>query len=164
MSYILVNAVVEPEIGNPVVYYSIVIVISILIGAMMIFFSVIKKAKKARKEELDARFQNKKILFYSKNANFLGYKSKNYKQVTGSGYLVLTEEELYFLMWLPPHEIKIEITKITKIEFPELFLGKNSKKIVKINYINNEKQSDEIAWSIPKLDKIKSELKKLNLL
>ncbi len=163
MNLSFLSANITPE--NPILYYSISILVTILIGSFLLFLSVVKKAKKARYNDIMAKFQNKELLFFSKNSSFFGHKLKNYTQVRGNGYFALTKDEIYFLMWLPPKEIKINIDKITKIDFPKSFLGKSIfKPLLRVTYINDNKELDEVAWAIRELPKIKSELLKLKLI
>ncbi|MFX1274966.1 MAG: hypothetical protein ACFFBP_03800 [Promethearchaeota archaeon] len=95
-----------------------------------------------------------KILLKTKFANFYGQKSRGVLHVTGSGKLILTENELFFHQYLPKTIMHIPLSNIIGIETPKKFLSNYSgSRLLKVIYEDENGHEDEVAWVIPKLKK-----------
>ena len=112
-----------------------------------------KKFKKWAEESL-SQYSEKEIIEVTSNSNFFGQKSKGIKQIRGNGVLILTEEEIYFKLYLPKKEFRIPITSISDIQIAHSHLGKKiSHPLLKVLFINDSGSADSIAWYVPNLEK-----------
>ena len=123
------------------------------------------KLFKKRQEEIFKKFEGQKVLGAFGSANFFGLESKGVKQIRGNGVLVLTENKLYFEMWVKPRTIiEIPITSIKKIEVVKSHLYKSRfNPLLKVIFTNDMDEIDSVAWMVGKnrLDEWKDALEKL---
>ena len=120
---------------------------------------------KRRKNEILSKIENKTILLGPQSANSFGQESKGLSQIRGLGLLILTNRELIFGMYIPKRDLLILLDYIHKVSTPKSHLGKTRfKPLLKIEFTNNQGESDSIAWQIRDLDlwvnTIKNQLKK----
>lgn len=97
------------------------ILVIIIIGFFLI---KLKSIQATRAKEVLDKFKDKKLLGVSSNANFFGQESKGLAQIRGNGVLLLTENELYFEMWVPKRELNIPLAHILKVETAKSHLKK----------------------------------------
>lgn len=148
--------------ASPLFYYSVSVLLTVFVFLILVFLSVTKKAKKARLEELNAKFQDKERKFFSRNANFLGHSSIKQKQPKGSGYLLLTNDELYFLMVLPPKEINISVKNIISSKISKSYLGEEfSKNILEVKHKTLDNKEEKLAWILKNERNLLDEINKL---
>jgi hypothetical protein len=108
---------------------------------------------KKRKEELIKKMEHRNLLLGPQVANNFGQQSKGKTQVRGLGLLFLTTEEIYFGQFIPKKEFQILIDHIFAVNTPKWHLGKTkSTPLLKIEFTNNEGESDSIAWQVKDLD------------
>jgi hypothetical protein len=83
------------------------------------------------------------------DANFFGQQSLGIRQVRGGGALALVDDEIYFLRWLPQREYIVPLRDIESVEIVKSFLRKTVfRDIVKINFRNEDGESDAMAWLV----------------
>ena len=118
---------------------------------------------KKRKEEIMKKFEGHKVLIAFGSANFFGLESKGVKQVRGNGVLVLTEEKLYFEMWVKPKTIiEIPSKSIKKIDIVKSHVHKSKlKPLLKVIFINGIGEHDSVAWMVNNLEEWRNTLEKL---
>jgi len=143
------------------------LVISVVLILLIMLMNAAKKAQAKKAEEVLEKFKDKKVLSVKSNANFFGQESLGYKQARGNGVLVITEEELYFEMWLPKKTFSVPLKSITSIETPKSHLGKTKgRPLLKIIFKSEKEEEDSMAWLTGDLAKYKnlleSLLKKIN--
>ena len=126
---------------------------------------MVAKLFKKRKEEIMKKFEGKKVIGTFGSANFFGVESKGIRQVRGNGVLVLTEEMLYFEMWVKPKTIiEIPIKSIKKIDIVKSHLHKSKfRPLLKVIYTNEIGEHDSIAWMVNNLEEWRNALEKLIL-
>jgi len=126
---------------------------------------MVAKLFKKRKEEIMKKFEGKKVIGAFGSANFFGVESKGVRQVRGNGVLVLTDEKLYFEMWVKPKTIiEIPIKSITKIDIVKSHLHKSKfRPLLKVNFTNGIGEHDSIAWMVNNLEEWRNALEKLIL-
>lgn len=111
-----------------------------------------KNLEKKRAAEVLVRFKDQRIFGVSSRANFFGQESLGKTQIRGNGILVLTENELFFQMWVPQKEWSIKLIKITGVENPRVFLGKTKgRSLLKVLFKNERNEADSAAWLVNKL-------------
>ena len=126
---------------------------------------MVAKLFKKRKEEIMKKFEGKIVIGALGSVNFFGVESKGVRQVRGNGVLVLTEETLYFEMWVKPKTIiEIPIESITKIDIVKSHLHKSKfRPLLKVNFTNGIGEHDSIAWMVNNLEEWRNALEKLIL-
>lgn len=88
-----------------------------------------------------------------------GQQSHGMGQVRGTGTLALTSDTLHFQLWIPNRVLDIPLTSITNIDNPRSFLGKaTAAKLLKVEFTNEQGQSDAIAWQIRDLEDIQRQI------
>jgi len=108
---------------------------------------------KKRKAEILNKLSNKTIIFGPSSANSFGQESLGLGQVRGNGLLILTEEELFFGMYLPRKDFLIPTNLITKIDIVKSHLKKaKSRNLLKVHFTNINGNQDSIAWLVIDLD------------
>lgn len=110
---------------------------------------MIERIFKKRIKKIKDKFNELETILESNNVNFFGQQSKGYHQVRGNGVLILTKDKLYFEMWKPKKVFEISINSIQGLEITRSFLGKSRfRDLLKINFINDKKESDSAAWFV----------------
>ncbi len=99
------------------------------------------------------------LLDTRQGANFFGQHSVGMTGIRGNGILLLTDQRLYFLMWLPRKEVSIPLQNITNVEATRTFLGKTKGyKLLKVTFLNEAGEEDAAAWAIKDLDDFQAAL------
>ena len=115
---------------------------------------MLKKIFKERINEIHEKFKDKKVLIFDDISNFFGQESLGAWKIRGNGVLILTEEELFFGMWKPKKGLSISVKSILEITNPKSHLRKSTfKKLLKINFKNENGESDSVAWFVRNLNK-----------
>lgn len=118
-----------------------------ILGVFFIKYLINKRVKGI----LD-RFKGRKVLKTSPGADFFGQESLGLRQVRGNGVLILTEEELYFQMWVPNREFHIPVSSIVGVETPKSHLRKTKlKPLLKVIFNNRKNEIDSSAWLVKDL-------------
>ncbi len=108
---------------------------------------------KKRKQQIINKFDNSSLILGPSSANSFRQESLDIGQVRGNGLLILTEEELYFGMYLPRKDFHIPLNLIYEAKTTKGHLGKTkSRKLLKVEFTNIERQSDSLAWLVNDLD------------
>lgn len=125
----------------------------VLVGILPFIYAIlnlIKGLQTRREQEALAKFAGKKILASVPNANFFGQELSGYAQVRGNGMLIITEDEIYFEMWLPRREYHLPVSSIESVEIANSQLGKTrGRPLFKVNFLNEQGQRDSMAWLVP---------------
>jgi len=96
--------------------------------------------------EVAARFSERDILKQSIGANFFGRESKGMGQVRGNGALVLTGQDLWFLLVVPRREISIPLRDVTAVGTKKSHLGKSVLRPLLHVQFRSDGRDDSIAW------------------
>ena len=125
----------------------------IIVGIVIIFFAFLKRKQDEVKASFQRRFAGKKIQFMDKYALYVAKQSDKYSHFRGSGYLVLTEDELYFERQLDRKTIIIPIGSIVKAERTERLGGQSpGKMMLKVVFETQDVEQDAIAWKVKELE------------
>jgi len=88
-----------------------------------------------------------------KFAIYIARESDGYSHFQGRGYLVVTNEELYFERQLDSKIFIIPLKSIIDVGKTKRLGGQNPlKPMLKVEFMTDQGESDTIAWSIKKLD------------
>ncbi|ADQ14375.1 hypothetical protein [Halanaerobium hydrogeniformans] len=119
---------------------------------VVLYFTIknhLNKIKSKRAEELFTNYHKDRILYFSKEVDYLGRESIGKRNIVKNGSLLLTPDELHFLRWGPKEELIIPLENIKKVEEVNSFLGVNKNKaILKIEFNDQNGELDSAAWSI----------------
>ncbi len=119
------------------------------LGFWFAFLFFLKRFLKKRVKGILDKFKGRRVLKTSTGANFFGQESLGQKQVRGNGVLILTEEELYFEMWMPKREFQIPVSSIVDVETPKSHLHKTKlQPLLKVIFRNRENELDSFAWLV----------------
>ncbi len=136
------------------------ILFAILLTSAILF--VLKNVQKKREEEVRKKFKGKRILKLLPNASFIGQSSGAFGAVKGSGVLALTDEELYFELWLPKRELRIPVSDITGISTPASFQTRTVfRPLLQVDFKNANGAPDSVAWSVSELEQWKTAVERL---
>ncbi len=139
---------------------SIIIVILFVVLGIILVVTMKLQAKRAMK--VLNKFEGRKVLDIQSCANFFGQESLGHTQVRGNGVLVVTEDEIYFEMWVPKREFRILVSSIQSIETPRSHLGKTKgHPLLKVIFQNEKGERDSMAWLVKDVYSCKERLEKI---
>jgi len=119
------------------------------LGFWFVFLFFMKWFLGRRVKGILERFKGRGVLKSSPGANFFGQESLGKKQVRGNGVLILTEEELYFEMWMPKREFHIPVSSIVDVETTESHLKKTKlQPLLKVIFRDRKNELDSSAWLV----------------
>ena len=125
----------------------------IIVGIVIISFVFLKRKQDEVEASFQERFAGKKIQFMDKYALYVAKQSDGYSHFRGKGYLVLTEDELYFERQLDRKTIIIPIGSIVKAERTERLGGQSpGKMMLKVVFETQDGEQDAIAWKVKELE------------
>lgn len=116
-----------------------------LLTVLHIVFTLVRN--RMRKAILE-RFRIEDIVRADPGANFFGQQSKGMGQIRGNGALVLTADELYFVLAVPRREFSIPVSKIVEVTTPRSFLGKSILRPLLCVAYETGGERDAIAWAL----------------
>ena len=131
---------------------------------LVVLYFVIKnnlnKLKSKRAEELFTNYHKDRIIYFSKEVDYLGRESTGKSKIVKNGSLLLTSDELHFVRWVPKQELIIPLENIKKIEEVNSFLGINKNKpLLKVEFDSQNGKTDSAAWSIDNMHVWKESLR-----
>jgi hypothetical protein len=128
----------------------------VLVGIQL----VIRRFKSKFREDIKGRFAGKHVVRESIGANFFGLSSRGMAQIRGNGALVLTTDELHFVMFAPRRELTIPLSSITSVSTPRTHLGKTvGMRLLRVNFRSSSGE-DSAAWAVAGLDEWISHLRR----
>ncbi|MEX2619395.1 MAG: hypothetical protein WD250_04170 [Egibacteraceae bacterium] len=81
-----------------------------------------------------------------------GQTSKGVTQVRGNGTLVLTDDRLVFLMWMPRRELVIPLAAVEAVDTTRSHLGKTmGRDLLRVCWRDPRGGEDAIAWLLDDL-------------
>ena len=125
----------------------------ITVFIVTIFFVFLKRRQNEVEASFQKRFAGKKIRFIDKYALYIASESNGYSHFRGAGYLVLTEDELYFERQLNRKKVTIPIDSIVKAEQTRRLAGQSpGRMMLKVVFETPDGEQDAIAWRVKKLE------------
>jgi hypothetical protein len=122
-----------------------------LLVVMVVIRFAIAWLRRRTREHIRRKFAGKLIVRDSIGANFFGRLSVGMGQIRGNGVLVLTPDELYFMMFVPRREVTIPLDRITSVSTPRSHLGKTvGIKLLRVDFAS-ESGEDAVAWAVQRL-------------
>jgi len=129
-------------------YIFIGIGIIIIIG----FFVYLKKKQDELEDDFKKRFSGKNILLLDKHAEFIAQESDGFVQVRGLGYLVFTDEVLFFQRQLGNKIVLIPIHSIVQAGETRRLGGRSpGRTMLQIKFKDNSGKNDSIALLVKEL-------------
>ena len=130
------------------------IYVGILAGAIAIvwFFIILKRKQDALEENFQRLFSKAEVKRLDKHAVFKAQQSHRYSQAQGMGYLVLTDDELYFEMGLLDKVLSIPVANISKVGQANRMLGVGTlRPMLTVECEDAAGELDAIALSVKEL-------------
>jgi len=135
------------------------IVVLLVVVGIIVFFIYLKKKQDALEKAFQRRFAGKKIRFMDKYAFFVAQQSDGYSHFRGAGYLVLTDQELYFERQLGNKVVSIPKNSILQVGETRRLGGQcPGKRMLKVDFRTEEGKEDAIAWRVKELERWKDEI------
>ncbi|MFC1853896.1 hypothetical protein ACFL27_27240 [candidate division CSSED10-310 bacterium] len=133
-------------------------ILVLCIGAGFILLVIILKTilaqlRQSLRQEVSQRYPEHQILIQSLGANFFSQKSKGGTHIRGNGALVLTVEELWFLLAVPRREITIPLADIRAVSLTRSHLNKRAfRPLLTLEY-NTVDGPDVVSWLVEQPEK-----------
>jgi len=121
-------------------------------GIVTVFFVHLKRKQDEIEANFQRRFAGKKIQFVDKHALYVARESDGYSHFRGQGYLVLTEDELYFERQLVKRIIKIPTGSILKVDKTKRLAGQGPGMMLKVVFRKEDGEQDAIGWKVKELE------------
>jgi len=124
------------------------------IGIIIItgFFLYLKKKQDELENDFKKRFSGKNILLLDKHAEFIAQESDGFAQVRGLGYLVFTDEVLFFQRQLGNKVVLIPIHSIIQAGETRRLGGRSpGRTMLQIKFKDNSGKNDSIALLVKEL-------------
>ena len=148
----------ENFLNNPKTLFLCFLFVALLTGGIVVYTRMAKIRKECR-ETLAERYSKEETLCHDNGAHLLGVENIGGKEIKGSGVLLLTEKELYFLLPLPKKEITIPIKSIKRCLRATNFKGKKLQKpFLHIEYKGDSGLSG-IAVYVKDIEKFESSIR-----
>ena len=133
------------------------IVIALGCAVVVCFFVYLKKKQDELEANFQQRFSGKNIRLIDKTALFVAQESDGYSHFRGIGYLVLTDDELYFERQLVSKVVQIPITSIKNVGETYSLGGQNpGKSMLRIDFKDSSDKNDSIALRVKELERWKN--------
>lgn len=128
---------------------TIVIVVTAGLAVLLLLIGLIAGMVRRRlAAELTRRLPGRRILLQAPGASFFGLEARGVAQIRGNGALVLTPDELFFLMAVPRREIRIPLTRIAGVSLVRSHLGKTVfRNLLRVDF-HGEEGNDAAAWAV----------------
>lgn len=126
----------------------ILFVLALLFTLSLLFYVVKRIVQKKLANIIATQFDEKAILGVSTQVNFLGQHSKRLTQIRGNGALILTQEQLTFILAFPQREYTIPLHQITKVTTRKSFLLKSYFTQLLVIHFFHDEIEDSIAFEI----------------
>ena len=132
----------------------VALVLGILVFIALVFAVVmVPVARRARRIGAEVEADLGPGVRRKANARGLGLESRGAAQVRGNGWLVLTDDELRFRMWVPDRETRIPLAAITDVGTERTWLGKFvGGRLLRVRWRTPEGGEDAMAWQVRDLD------------
>ena len=121
----------------------------ILIGVvllLLLLYSLIKKFRN-RYDLFQQAIGRENIIEATQKCNFFGQKSRGKSQIRGNGFFALTDEEIFFELFVAKRVFRIYYSNILEMKIQRWFLGKSMERdLLVIRYLNEKKEEDEIGF------------------
>lgn len=142
---------------------ALIIAGSVLAGVVVILLVlrlVLGSFRKKLLQRIRQQFAGKRILKSDLNTVFLGQLSSGLAQIRGNGALILTKDQLCFLLAVPARDICIPLRKIKKISRQKSFLSKTiGKDLIVVEFESEKLADDQVAFAVKDLEEWEAGIK-----
>jgi hypothetical protein len=129
--------------------------IAILVGISLLvwFFYFLWRRQQLVQERIERKIKGQKVLMPIEHIMFRAVESSGYSQVSGMGYIVLTENYLYFELVLLELVITVPIVRLQGAQFVRRLKGVSPvRKMLRIMYTNENGEDDSIAVNVKDME------------
>lgn len=126
--------------------------IALGLAAIVWFFVYLKRRQDEQEENFQKRFSGKNLKLVDKTAMYYAQESDGYSHTRGIGYLVLTDEELYFERRVGKKVLEIPVSAIRDVDETRRLGGQGTlRPVLKVVFINSLGNRDAIAVGVKDL-------------
>ena len=112
----------------------------------------VKKKAIELEASFQERFAGKNIRFMDKHALYIAQQSDGHSHVRGAGYLVLTDEELYYKRQLGNKVVTIQLSSIVHVGQTRRLAGQSTgRSMLKVVFTTLTGREDAVAWRVKEL-------------
>jgi hypothetical protein len=131
--------------------------LAVAVAGVVIFFVILKKRQNALDASIMRRFEGKNVRLMDKYALFIAQQSDGYSHTRGTGYLVLTDEELFFERVLGRKQVSMPLNRILEVGETWRLAGQSPGRLMlKVEFRNDQQETDAIALRVKELERWKS--------
>lgn len=125
------------------------IIAAAILAVVATFFVFLKRRQDEVEDSYQKRFSGKSPLQIEKQATYIARESDGRSHFRESGYLVLSEDELYFAAVLSRKKVIIPAARIIKAEQTGRLAGQSpGGMMVKVVFKTPDGKQDAIAWRV----------------
>jgi hypothetical protein len=133
--------------------YIIGIIGIVFVSIVIRFFVRLKRRQDEMEVNFQKRFAGKKIRFMDKHAIYIARESDGYSHFRGRGYLVLTEDELFFERQLVKRIIEIPMDSIISVGKTKRLAGQGPGMMLRVIFKTQDGKQDSVGWKVKELDR-----------
>jgi hypothetical protein len=104
----------------------LIILVVGLLGFLLVQRVILAVVRRVLRDDVRRRTQGREVIRQTFAANSFGLESLGARQIRGNGALILTREELVFIMAFPRRETSIPLDTIASVSLPRSHLGKTA--------------------------------------
>ncbi len=147
------------DIGEKVIPQSIWIILAALLAIMVALIGVpLLVLRKKINEAIAAKFRGREILLTSLKADYKGRSALDDDQPMGRGALVLGEDELWFLLPHPIHQLSIPAENISAVSLTDTHRDKTHRtQLLRVEFRTKD-GTDSAAWRVKQPEEWKSKI------
>ena len=150
------------QAGQTSLFLAMILLSAFMVASFALLFYMLRRLQKRQAAAVMKRFEGRRLLAISSSANFFGLSSRGLRQLRGNGILALTEDTLFFQLWLSRNCIEIPVKSISGIATPRIFLRKSIlRPLLRVDFTSDKGRPDAAAWYVKKLPEWKEALERL---
>ena len=128
------------------------IIVIAFVAIVIRFFVYLKRRQDEIEADFQERFKGKKIRLIDKHALYIARESDGYSHFRGQGYLVLTEDALFFERQLAKKIIRIPADSIVSVGKTKRLAGQGPGMMLKVVFKTQDEQQDAVGWKVKELE------------
>jgi len=106
---------------------SLLIILTVgLLAFLLVQRIILAVIRRVLRDDVRRRTQGREVIRQTFAANSFGLESLGARQIRGNGALILTREDLIFIMAFPRRETRVPLNTVTSVSLPRSHLGKTA--------------------------------------
>lgn len=135
--------------------------VAILLGILLLawFFYFLWRRQNLVQGRIEDKIKGQKVIIPTEHIMFWAVESSGYSQISGMGYIALTDESLYFELALLDLVITVPTPQLKGAEFVYRLKGVSPcKKMLRILFKNKNNKDDSIAINVKEMEYWKNKI------